>query len=84
MQEIAAASNALKAGFSPDKLNVAALGNHVRQLHVHVIARFVSDAAWPSPVWGSGECQPYPAHMAGSMAGRLAKALKPAGLEEMA
>jgi diadenosine tetraphosphate (Ap4A) HIT family hydrolase len=41
--------------FHPDKLNIAALGNVVAQLHVHVIARFASDAAWPNPVWGRGE-----------------------------
>jgi diadenosine tetraphosphate (Ap4A) HIT family hydrolase len=39
----------------PDKLNIAALGNVVAQLHVHVIARRASDAAWPRPVWGFGE-----------------------------
>ena len=52
--EITRASEALKAMYSPDKLNVAALGNMVRQLHVHVVARFASDPAWPKPVWGSG------------------------------
>ncbi|MGE5168277.1 MAG: HIT domain-containing protein [Deltaproteobacteria bacterium] len=43
----------------PDKLNIAALGNVVAQLHVHVIARRASDAAWPRPVWGFGEREPY-------------------------
>jgi diadenosine tetraphosphate (Ap4A) HIT family hydrolase len=43
----------------PDKLNIAALGNAVPQLHVHVIARFTTDAAWPQPVWGRGERVPY-------------------------
>lgn len=38
--------------FGGDKLNVAALGNMVPQLHVHHIVRFSTDAAWPSPVWG--------------------------------
>lgn len=38
-----------------DKLNIAALGNIVRQLHVHVVARRVDDAAWPAPVWGHGQ-----------------------------
>ncbi len=52
----------------PDKLNIAALGNIVAQLHVHVIARFVHDAAWPRPVWGVGERQ---AHSANKMAARL-------------
>lgn len=42
-----------------DKLNVAALGNRVPQLHVHVIARRASDAAWPDPVWGSGPAEHY-------------------------
>lgn len=41
------------------KMNVAALGNQVRQLHVHVIARFESDAAWPGPVWCAGAGTPY-------------------------
>lgn len=54
MTEIAAASNALKIATECHKLNVAALGNAVRQLHVHVIARFTTDPAWPGPVWGTG------------------------------
>ena len=76
MQEITLASEVLKAVFNPDKLNVAALGNQVRQLHIHVIARFVSDEAWPKPVWGIGTRQPYPPHMAGSLTDRLADALQ--------
>jgi diadenosine tetraphosphate (Ap4A) HIT family hydrolase len=42
----------IKEVFSPYKLNVAALGNVVEQLHVHHIARFKEDVAWPNPVWG--------------------------------
>jgi diadenosine tetraphosphate (Ap4A) HIT family hydrolase len=42
-----------------DKMNVATLGNLVPQLHIHVIARTTGDAAWPAPVWGRGEAQPY-------------------------
>lgn len=38
--------------FQPDKLNVAAIGNVVSQLHIHHVARFTSDATWPAPVWG--------------------------------
>ena len=41
------------------KINVASLGNMVRQLHIHVIARNEDDAAWPGPVWGTGERKPY-------------------------
>lgn len=82
MAEISCASTALKILFSPDKLNVAALGNQVNQLHVHVLARFVSDTAWPNPVWGLDSRTPYPAHMAGSLIDKLAKALRPFGLKD--
>lgn len=54
MDEISGVCEALRATTGCDKLNVAALGNQVRQLHVHVIARFHRDPAWPRPVWGSG------------------------------
>lgn len=53
--EIGKAGRGLTQMFKPKKLNVGALGNIVRQMHVHVIARFESDAAWPGPVWGQGE-----------------------------
>lgn len=52
MSESSAVSEALAAGFAADKINIAALGNIVPQLHVHHIARFKNDAAWPAPVWG--------------------------------
>ncbi len=82
MQEITFASTALKTLFAPDKLNVAALGNQVSQLHVHIIARFVSDEAWPNPVWGQGERMSYPPHMAGSLIDRFIKVLAPCGLKD--
>lgn len=50
--EIDRAGRLLHDAFQPYKLNVAALGNLVPQLHVHVIARFEQDPAWPAPVWG--------------------------------
>lgn len=59
MREIASASAVLQRAFKPHKLNVAALGNLVPQLHVHVIARFTDDIAWPRPVWGTASAQPY-------------------------
>lgn len=43
--------------FKAEKINVAALGNQVPQLHVHVIGRYASDAAWPRPVWNAGVVQ---------------------------
>lgn len=45
-------SRILQTEFAPDKLNVAAIGNIVSQLHVHHICRFKTDVAWPAPVWG--------------------------------
>ena len=57
--EIDRASKVLRNAFRPDKLNVAALGNVVAQLHVHVIARFEEDPGWPAPVWGRVERNPY-------------------------
>ena len=61
LDEVELCSRALRAIARPDKLNIAALGNMVPQLHVHVVARHVGDAAWPKPVWGVGERVPYPA-----------------------
>ena len=52
MTEINRVARALQDVTKPDKLNIAALGNVVPQLHVHIIARRSSDAAWPRPVWG--------------------------------
>ncbi len=59
IEEIALAGQALVRLFSPAKLNVGALGNIVPQLHIHVVARFENDPAWPGPVWGSGPAVPY-------------------------
>lgn len=53
MREVVAASSSLERCFDPDKLNVAALGNQVPQLHIHVVARYDTDPAWPNPVWGT-------------------------------
>lgn len=49
----------LKAEFQAKKLNVAALGNMVPQLHLHHVARYEHDIAWPAPVWGKAPAQPY-------------------------
>ncbi|MEO2267120.1 HIT domain-containing protein [Pseudoalteromonas pernae] len=58
-QESAKLSCMLKTIFTPDKLNIAALGNMVPQLHIHHIVRFKEDAAWPKPVWGVLPSKPY-------------------------
>ncbi len=52
-------SRCLQQVFQPDKLNIAALGNVVPQLHIHHIARFKTDACWPAPVWGAVKPVPY-------------------------
>jgi diadenosine tetraphosphate (Ap4A) HIT family hydrolase len=57
--EIDHVARVMRDQFSPHKLNIAALGNQVRQLHIHCIARFPDDDAWPNPVWGIGESVPY-------------------------
>ena len=57
--EITLASRIVRTCFTPDKLNIAALGNVVPQLHIHVIARYKQDFSWPLPVWGLGERESY-------------------------
>jgi len=59
MDDIVRCEQLLLDVFQPHKLNVAALGNLVPQLHVHVIARFEQDPAWPAPVWGRVAARPY-------------------------
>jgi len=73
-REIAQVSRALMTAVPCDKLNVAAIGNMVPQLHVHVVARRRDDAAWPKPVWGAVPARVYDA---GEME-RLASALRAA------
>ncbi|HLS68635.1 MAG TPA: HIT family protein [Kiloniellales bacterium] len=57
--EITACSQVLQRLYKADKINVAALGNMTPQLHVHVIARFTDDPAWPKPIWGALPVEPY-------------------------
>jgi len=75
LAEIHQAGSLLRQHFAPiDKLNIAALGNIVRQLHVHVVGRREGDAAWPGPVWGAGMRRAYGSE-APALASRLARAL---------
>jgi diadenosine tetraphosphate (Ap4A) HIT family hydrolase len=71
-REVRQAGEALRRATPCDKLNLGALGNLVRQLHVHVVARREGDAAWPGPVWGSGEAKAY----AGDVVDRLVHQLQ--------
>ncbi len=52
-------SEFIMSAFEGDKLNVAALGNQVPQLHLHHIVRYTTDPAWPTPVWGKFPAMPY-------------------------
>ena len=58
-QSILRISKSLAEYSNAEKMNVAALGNQVPQLHIHIIARYQSDAAWPGPVWGVGQAESY-------------------------
>lgn len=59
LEESRVLAAAMTALFTPDKLNVAALGNVVSQLHIHHIVRFTDDPAWPGPVWGAVAAKAY-------------------------
>jgi len=61
--------------FHADKMNVAVLGNIVSQLHLHHVARYRNDDAWPGPVWGSGKAVRYEAQVLSEMRDRLCAAL---------
>jgi len=74
--ESAMLSRALKKGFHPDKLNVAAIGNIVSQLHVHHLCRFKVDIAWPAPVWGRQPMVGYEESTHGVLSEKIRKLLK--------
>jgi diadenosine tetraphosphate (Ap4A) HIT family hydrolase len=59
VEEVAHAGRCLQVSARADKINVGMLGNMVPQLHIHIVARFTSDPAWPGPVWGFGTRVPY-------------------------
>ena len=74
IEEIADVAAVLERATGAQKMNIGALGNLVPQLHIHVVARFEGDAAWPGPVWGSGKAQPYDDAARAALCARLAKA----------
>ncbi|MGF1644349.1 MAG: HIT domain-containing protein [Thiotrichales bacterium] len=61
MRESCVLAAYLAAEFAADRMNIAALGNVVPQLHVHHVVRYASDPAWPAPVWGRVPARPYTA-----------------------
>ncbi|WP_188823501.1 HIT domain-containing protein [Brucella endophytica] len=73
--ETGIAAQALKTVTGCEKINTGALGNIVRQLHIHVIARNSGDAGWPGPVWGYGTREAYDKQEAEAFIGAIRKAL---------
>ena len=74
-KEVNFSSAALQELTSADKMNVAALGNLVSQLHIHVIARKHDDKAWPQPVWSTGEAKPYEKENLAKLVNKLRQSL---------
>jgi diadenosine tetraphosphate (Ap4A) HIT family hydrolase len=74
IEEIAAISTALSRRAGVEKINVGALGNIVRQLHVHVVSA-IGDEAWPGPIWGTGARRPYRPDVREKIAREIAAAL---------
>jgi diadenosine tetraphosphate (Ap4A) HIT family hydrolase len=75
IEEIAQVAQTMERQHQAHKMNVAALGNQVPQLHVHIIARFTTDPAWPTPIWGKGAPQPYDAGEIETVVATLRRAL---------
>jgi diadenosine tetraphosphate (Ap4A) HIT family hydrolase len=75
MDEIVAAGDAIRALPHVDRINVGALGNIVRKLHLHIVARRIGDAAWPGPVWGAVMAQRYEDGAAAELVARMQRAL---------
>jgi diadenosine tetraphosphate (Ap4A) HIT family hydrolase len=76
IEEVALASGILRDLYMPDKINLGALGNLVPQLHIHLIGRFMTDRAWPGPVWGAGTARPYQEKELSAVAGRIKEAFQ--------
>lgn len=76
-QESSRLGRAAMQAFGGDKLNVAALGNLVPQLHLHHIVRYRDDETWPGPVWGKGEPRPYTTAERDMVISRLLQAIEP-------
>lgn len=63
--------------YRPDKLNIAAIGNLVPQLHLHHVVRYTGDPAWPKPVWGQAPARPYSDEAADAAVARLLEVITP-------
>jgi len=76
IRESSQLARALVTAFSPDKLNIAALGNIVPQLHLHHIVRYRNDPAWPAPVWGRVAPRPYGERQLATLLEQLGRELR--------
>ncbi len=76
MEESAFLAEKLATLFRADKMNIAAIGNMVPQLHVHHIVRYKTDPAWPAPVWGKLPMKPYAGKEIQQMIEKIRDALK--------
>ena len=74
MEEAARAARTLKELTGATKINVGALGNLVPQLHVHIVARYPGDPAWPGPVWGHGPAVSYGSDARDALIAKIVKA----------
>ena len=75
MEESCRVAEAMAGEFVPTKMNVANLGNVVAQLHIHHVARFEGDAAWPGPIWGARPAEPYGEEALAEMVARMRRML---------
>jgi len=80
MRESSALAACIEQSFQADKINIAALGNIVPQLHIHHIVRYTRDPAWPAPVWGKYDASPYTSDQTTAICQRMHKHLANHGL----
>ncbi|MBN4076684.1 HIT domain-containing protein [Mariprofundus ferrooxydans] len=83
IRESSLLSRCIEQHFKADKINIAALGNMVPQLHIHHIVRYTSDAAWPAPVWGNVAAKPYAPDAAEQLCQRIRGLLEDHGLQSI-
>jgi diadenosine tetraphosphate (Ap4A) HIT family hydrolase len=82
IEEVARACETMRALPDVEKVNVGALGNIVRQLHIHIVGRNAHDFAWPGPVWGAGPSRAYPESEREALLARLKDDLRAAPVSE--
>ena len=79
IEEISLVSSIIQEQFTPNKINIGALGNQVAQLHIHVIGRFKTDPLWPAGIWQADQIdQPYPKEKLTDLSSRLVEQLSKA------